>query len=915
MNNEFPKAYNPKETETKILQFWFEKKLYHSEIDKTKKPFVIVIPPPNITGALHMGHALNNTLQDLIIRLAKMKGFNTLWLPGTDHGGIATQNVVERILLKQGKTKHSLGREKFLEFMWQWRKETGDTILNQLKNIGCLCDWDRTRFTMDEVCSKAVFKAFKKLFDEGYIYRGERIVNWCPRCKTALADIEVEYKEQKDKLLYIKYPLKNKNLQVKYITVATVRPETMLGDTAVAINPNDERYKRLIGETVILPLINREIKIISDDTIDIEFGSGAVKVTPAHDPLDFEIAQKHNLEILKVIDEDAKMINVGIYCGIDRFDCRKKVVEDLKQLGLIEKVEDYTHNVGVCYRCGTVIEPLTSKQWFLKMKDIAKKAYEAISEGKVVYYPEVYKEHTLRWLNNIKDWCISRQIWWGHRIPVWYCKNYNSELQKDTEFCSVIVSEKKPEECPNCKTTEFYQDTDVLDTWFSSALWPFSVFGWGLDENNAELKYYYPTQILVTGYEILYLWVARMIMMGLYFLKEVPFREVFVHGIVRDIHGKKMSKSLGNVIDPLDIVEKYGTDALRFSLVSSTTAGRDIYLSEENFVSSRNFMNKVYNMTKFILMNISKQDSNFIKNWIKNFDESKISYLGIAEQWILSELNSLIIKIKEYHKKYLLGSIAHELYGFVWFKFCDWYLETAKINLQKEEKKVSTLSVLLIVLNKILKLLHPITPFFTEYIYQNIKFLFSEEEKDSILDSGFVEESNFKFDNLKVISYEVIKNIVSEIRTIRNEFKIQLNIKPNIIIVIEKNQKILDTIKEYSNYIQRLGLINNMSFINKKNEEFKKPQHSATAIFEITKEFGTLELYILLEGIIDFEKEKKRLKKELEETEKFFILFEQKLNNSEFLAKAPKEEVERIKEKYLLTKEKIEKIKSYYKEL
>jgi valyl-tRNA synthetase len=772
---ELPKAYNPKDVEKEILNFWLEKKLYHAEIDNSKKPFVIVIPPPNITGALHMGHALNNTLQDVIIRVAKMKGFNALWVPGTDHGGIATQNVVERLLLKQGKTKHDLGREKFLEFMWTWRKETGDTILHQLKYLGCLCDWERTRFTMDEVCSKAVYKAFKTLFEQGYIYRGERIVNWCPRCQTALADIEVEYKEEKSYLWYIKYPFKNKEGS---ITVATVRPETMLGDTAVAVNPKDERYKNLIGQEVVLPLMNRVIKIIADDVVEPEFGTGAVKVTPAHDPADFDIAQRHNLEVIKVIDENGKMINVGIYSGLDRFECRKKVVEDLKQQGLLEKIEDYTHNVGICYRCGTVIEPLTSKQWFVRMKEIAKKAYNAISEGKVVYYPEVYKEYTLNWLENIKDWCISRQIWWGHRIPIWYCEN---------ETCEPIVSDTKPDKCPQCGAKNLIQDNDVLDTWFSSALWPFSVFSWGVDENNPELKYFYPTQILVTGYEILYLWVARMIMMGLHFLNEVPFREVYVHGIVRDIHGKKMSKSLGNVIDPLDIVEKYGTDALRFSLVSATTAGRDLHIAEESFVSSRNFMNKIYNMTRFIMLNIQEQDYENIKSWIKNFSVNfNEPNFGIAEHWILYELKNLVSNITELYKKYMLGNIANELYEFIWFKFCDWYLEVAKINLQDKNSKVYTLGLLIFVLEKILKLLHPITPFFTEYVYQNIKKLLPEE-KESILETSFTTLDETKFEPYfeKVKFFELTKNMISEIRTIRNEFKLQNNLKPNIIIVVK----------------------------------------------------------------------------------------------------------------------------------
>jgi len=904
---ELPKAYNPKDVEKEILNFWLEKKLYHTEIDNSKKPFVIVIPPPNITGALHMGHALNNTLQDVIIRVAKIKGFNALWVPGTDHGGIATQNVVERLLLKQGKTKHDLGREKFLEFMWTWRKETGDTILHQLKYLGCLCDWERTRFTMDEICSKAVYKAFKILFEQGYIYRGERIVNWCPRCQTALADIEVEYKEEKSHLWYIKYPFKNKK---GFITVATVRPETMLGDTAVAVNPKDERYKNLIGQEVVLPLMNRVIKIIADDVVEPEFGTGAVKVTPAHDPADFDIAQRHNLEVIKVIDENGKMINVGVYSGLDRFECRKKVVEDLKQQGLLEKTEDYTHNIGICYRCGTVIEPLTSKQWFIRMKEIAKKAYNAISEGKVVYYPEVYKEYTLNWLENIKDWCISRQIWWGHRIPIWYCEN---------ETCKPIVSDTKPDKCPQCGTKNLVQDNDVLDTWFSSALWPFSVFSWGVDENNLELKYFYPTQILVTGYEILYLWVARMIMMGLHFLNEVPFREVYVHGIVRDIHGKKMSKSLGNVIDPLDIVEKYGTDALRFSLVSATTAGRDLHIAEESFVSSRNFMNKIYNMTRFIMLNIQEQDYENIKSWIKNFSVNfNEPNFSIAEHWILYELKNLVSNITELYKKYMLGNIANELYEFIWFKFCDWYLEVAKINLQDKNSKVYNLGLLIFVLEKILKLLHPITPFFTEYVYQNIKKLLPEETvaegfslcKESILETSFttLDEIKFESDFEKVKFFELTKNIISEIRTIRNEFKLQNNLKPNIIIAVE-NHRVVETLKNFVSYIQRLAFVNEINLINKKEQEFQKPKHSSTAVFEVTKEHGTAELYVLLEGMIDFDKEKERLKKEISELEKFISTLQQKLNNQQFLTKAPKTEVERTKELYQLNIEKLNKLR------
>ncbi len=930
---ELPKVYAPSDVEEKIYNYWLSNHFEQSCPD-SREPFVIVIPPPNITGALHMGHALNNTLQDVLIRYARMKGYNALWVPGTDHGGIATQNVVEKLLLKEKKTRHDLGRKKFLDYMWEWRKQTGDTILNQLQKLGCCCDWSRTRFTMDEICSLAVNKAFIKLFNEGYIYRGERIVNWCPRCHTAISDIEVEYKEQKSYLWFIKYPLKNADSENKYIVVATTRPETMLGDVAVSVNPKDGRYKNFIGRKVILPLVNREIPIIADELIDMEFGTGAVKVTPAHDLVDFQIAQNHKLVVnLKVVDENAKMINVGKYTGLDRFECRKQVIADLETLGLVEKVEDYKHSVGFCYRCNTVIEPLTSDQWFVKMDKLAEKAIQSIEKGEVVYYPENWKEHTLRWLKNIKDWCISRQIWWGHRIPVWYCvdlvkteklKNLTEEDLNNVPIknyikssCPPIASVKKPSKCSCCGGTDFIQDPDVLDTWFSSSLWPFSVFGWGKEENNneidklknfnLELNYYYPTRVLVTGYEILYLWVARMIMMGLYFLNKVPFSEVLVHGIVRDMHGKKMSKSLGNVIDPIEIVKQYGTDALRFSVVSFAGVGKDIHLSEESFVSARNFMNKIYNMTRFILMNIEREQVYCIKN-------VTVDKMSIADNWILSELQNLVFSVQKNYEKYLINSISRDLFDFVWFKFCDWYIEIAKLRLSKneteteKEQKVLTMSILLYILEQILKLLHPMIPFFTEHMWQKLQKLnLLNDKSESIMKSVFTEKVEIKFDSFSAQKFELIENIVKEIRSLRNNFKLQSNAKPEIIIC--GSDDVLDVVRQYEIYILRLGWVNRIRY----NEN--KPSHSTTSIVKINFIAKTIELSMLLEGMIDIEKEKMRLKKEFEETKKFIVSLEEKLANDKFISCAPKDEIEKIKERYILSKESLGKLEKFILEL
>ena len=702
---EMEKVYNSKDVERKWYKYWVENKTFSAKSDKNKKPFTIVIPPPNVTGSLHMGHALNNTLQDIIIRFKKLQGYNTLWVPGTDHGGIATQNVVEKLLKKEGKTKYDLGREKFLETMWKWRVETGDTILNQLKKLGCGLDWDRTAFTMDEERSKAVKKAFIKLYDKGLIYRGKRLVNWCTRCATALSDIEVEYENEKSSLWHIKYPLKD---SAEYIVVATTRPETMLGDTAVAVNPNDERYAYLIGKTIMLPLVDREIKIVADYVIDQSFGTGAVKVTPAHDATDNEIAKRNNLEAIEVIGINGKMINVPEkYAGLSVADAREAVVGDLQAQGLLINTEEYSHSVGRCYRCANTIEPLMSEQWFLNVSEMSKRAVNAANKEETKFYPASWKKPYVLWLENLRDWCISRQIWWGHRIPVYYC----ADEEGNKTSCKPIASFETPAQCPLCKGTKFLQDDDVLDTWFSSALWPVSVFNWGSDENNEDLKYFYPTAVLVTGHEILYLWVARMVQFGLEFIDKIPYKDIFIHGIVRDKSGKKMSKSLGNVVDPLGVMDKFGTDALRFALAQAAAPGRDMQISDESFLAARNFANKIWNASRFIIMNLEGAG-----------ELGEIKPSELADKWILAELAETSKKVKAAYEIYDIDAAARELYDFFWTKYCDWYIELSKIRIMSQDLAVKkqVLSILIYVLKAALQLLSPIMPFITAEIWETL---------------------------------------------------------------------------------------------------------------------------------------------------------------------------------------------------
>ncbi|MDR2395475.1 MAG: valine--tRNA ligase [Endomicrobium sp.] len=880
---EMEKVYSFKKVEGKWSEYWVKNKIFSAKVDKNKKPFTIVIPPANITGSLHMGHALNTTLQDIIIRFKKLQGYNPLWVPGTDHGGIATQTVVEKLLKKEGINKYDLGREKFLEKMWQWRNETGDTILSQLKMMGCGLDWNRVAFTMDESRSKAVKKAFIELFNKGLIYRGKRLVNWCTRCGTALSDIEVEYDDEKSSLWHIKYPLKDSN---DYIVIATTRPETMFGDTAVAVNPSDDRYKKLLGKTVILPLVNREIKIISDYSIDKSFGTGALKVTPSCDAVDNEIARRNNLEVIDVIDINGNLINVPEgYKNLSVKEAREKVVKELEENGYLVKVEDYSHKVGKCYRCSTTIEPLMSEQWFLNVSEMSKKAIEAVNEEKTVFHPESWKRPYTLWLENLRDWCISRQLWWGHRIPVYYCVDEKGNKTN----CKPIASFEKPTHCNCCNGTNFVQDEDVLDTWFSSALWPMSVFGWQDDQNNEELKYFYPTSVLSTGHEIIYLWVARMVQFGLEFMKDVPYKDVFIHGIVRDKHGKKMSKSLGNVVDPREIMSKYGTDALRFALASAAASGRDMQISEESFLSARNFANKIWNASRFIIMNLEG---------IENL-EKDLRTVELSDKWILAELYEMSLKVKKAYESYNIDTASRELYDFFWTKYCDWYIELSKIRMTSENIQVrkQVLSILVYVLKNVLQLLSPVMPFITSEIWQILG------EQKIIAESELLNEQK-ENDNSSIDKMKSLQEIIISLRTIRSE----MNISPACQIealfnVLDENKE--KVVKENESYIKHLAKISSITFA----KNIARPKNSAIAI---TNGF---EIFLPLEGLIDIEKERQRLSKELALAKQEIERVNIKLQNDNFIKRAPSSEVEKIKSKLNEANVKLEKINENLKSL
>ncbi|MCX7905652.1 MAG: valine--tRNA ligase [Elusimicrobiales bacterium] len=891
------KVYNPSYVEEKWIDRWQKSKIFSPNIDKTKKPFTVVIPPPNITGALHMGHALNNTLQDIIVRYHRMKGENTYWVVGTDHGGIATQNVMEKILKKENVNKNDIGRENFLKRMWSWYRECGDTILNQLKKLGCSIDFSKenVRFTMDEERTKAVISAFYQLWKNDLIYRGKRMINWCPRCYTALSDIEVEYEEEKSKLWYIRYYLEDKT---GYIVVATTRPETMLGDTAVCVNPLDERYKNLIGKYLILPIVGRKIKVIADERIDMGFGTGAVKITPAHDPLDYEIAQKHFLDLVVVISDDGRMINCpDKYLGMKIFKAREEIVGDLKNSNLIEKEEDYVHNVGKCYRCNSHIEPLVSEQWFVKTKPLAQKAIEVINSNKIEFYPEKWKKMLLEWLINIEDWCISRQIWWGHRIPAYYCKtcsnkgiitNSKGEVVKIImeKGAKPIVSEIKPANCPECGSIDLVQDPDVLDTWFSSALWPFSVFGW--PKQTEQLKYFYPTSVLVTGYEILYLWVARMIMSGLFHMNEIPFSKVYVHGIVRDRHGQKMSKSKGNVIDPLEIMQKYGTDAMRFTLAINAGSGKDIPFSENSIVGGRNFINKLYNVSRFLFINIKDEKEN----------ELQINNLDLSDKWILSRLYNVYSNYQRLMNEYMLSEALDLIYGFVWDEFCDWYIELSKIYLSGNER-IQKISIILNVIKNSIKMLHPFIPFVTQEIYDSLKKYINENFE--FITQSHIYVYNF-YDQDSVKNMEVLMEIIKEIRTLRSEFSIHPAKEINVIIS-SNNDDNLHLVKDYELYIKHLAKIKNIDY---------SLMYGVKTIRGFAK---GCQIYIIVENDMDADKQKIRIAKEIESLKISISKWKSMLSNSKFIEKAPQSEVNRIEELVKENTLKLDKLKEMISEL
>ena len=864
--HELEGKFNPKDFEDEIYANWEKQGYFKPSNDKSKKPYTIVIPPPNITGKLHMGHALDETLQDILIRYKRMSGYNTLWVPGTDHASIATEAKIVAKLKEEGTTKEELGRDKFLERAWEWKKEYGGTIVKQIKKLGSSCDWSRERFTLDDGLSKAVQTVFINLYNKGLIYKGEKMINWCPTCHTTISDSEVEYEQEPTHLWYIKYPIKGED--GKYLTVATTRPETMLGDTGVAVNPNDERYKEYIGKTVILPIVNREIPVIADEFVETEFGTGAVKLTPAHDVNDYQAGINHNLDMIKVFDENGIMNNiVPEFAGLDIYEARKRIVEKLQEIGALLKIEDYTHDVGKCYRCHKTIEPMISNQWFVKMEPLAKPAIEAVKNGETKFIPERFDKIYFNWLENIKDWCISRQLWWGHRIPAYYCDDCGE----------IMVQAEQPTKCTKCGGTHITQDPDTLDTWFSSALWPFSTLGW--PEETEDFKYFYPTDTLVTGYDIIFFWVVRMMFSGIEHTGKVPFKNVLIHGIVRDSQGRKMSKSLGNGIDPLEIIDKYGTDALRLSLVMGITPGNDIRYMPEKLESASNFANKLWNAAKFVLMNIDSS----------NMDNAKIDIpkLEYEDKWILSKLNTLIKEITANIDNFDIGVYAQKIYDFTWNEFCDWYIEIVKTRLYDKnesntESKITAQKVLNKVLCDILKLLHPIMPFITEKIYCQ---LYNSDESIMIADwPKFDEKHDFKLEEAHI---EEMKNLISQIRNIRTNMNVHPSKKSDLIFIAEdKEYEIL--LNSSESWIEKLGFASNI-LIDK--DETNIPKHAVSALAK------GIKVFIPFEELIDIEEERTKLQAEKERLEAEVDRSTKMLSNPGFVNKAPEAKVQEERDK------------------
>ena len=859
MRRDLPKTYDPKLVESQIYDTWLENDCFKAEPDPDKKPYSIVMPPPNVTGQLHMGHALDATLQDILTRYKRMQGYSALWLPGTDHAGIATQIKVEEELRKnEGLTRYDLGREKFLERVWAWKEKYGNRIVQQQRKLGVSCDWSRSRFTMDDGCSKAVRETFCELYDKGLIYKGSRIINWCPHCVTALSDAEVEYVDKPGHLWHIRYPLSDGS--GRYLTVATTRPETMLGDTGVAVNPEDERYKDIVGKTVILPLVGREIPIVADEYCEIGFGTGAVKMTPAHDPNDFEVGLRHHLETIRVLDDNGKVNeNGGKYQGMDRYECRKAIVADLEAEGYLVKVEPYAHNVGTCYRCHNDVEPIISAQWFVKMQPLAKEAIRVVRDGTIRFVPERFAKTYLNWMENVHDWCISRQLWWGHQIPAWYCD----------ECGHINVSREDPTKCETCGCTKLTRDEDVLDTWFSSALWPFSTLGW--PEKTQDLDYWYPTTDMVTGYDIIFFWVARMVFSGMEQMKKEPFKTVFIHGLVRDDKGRKMSKSLGNGIDPLEMAEKYGADALRFNLITGNSPGNDMRFYVEKCEAMRNFANKIWNASRYVMMNLTVEEPGL----------PEADKLEIEDKWVLSRLNTLIREVTENMDAYELGVASAKVYDFIWDTYCDWYIELTKARLygEDEESKRAAQQVLVYVLDQILRLLHPFMPFITEEIWQAIP-----HDGDFLIRAEwpvYCEARSFPTEEAHM------ESVMAAIRALRNR-RAEMNVPPSkkctLYVVSDKG----DMFRQGEGFLCRLAYADQVVVCD------ADPEGHEDMVSVVTAD---AKLYMPMEQLIDFEKELARIAKEKENCQKQIGMFESKLSNESFVARAPEKVVNDQREK------------------
>ena len=861
MARELPKVYEPKQVEDRIYRMWEENGYFKPQGKPGAKPFTIVMPPPNVTGQLHMGHAMDATLQDTLIRFKRMQGFDALWVPGTDHAGIATQIKVEENLRKnEGLSRHDLGREKFLERVWDWKHQYGNRIVEQQKKLGASCDWDRARFTMDEGCSKAVREVFVSLYEKGLIYKGSRIVNWCPHCVTALSDAEVEYVDKPGKLWHLKYPIAGED--GRYVIVATTRPETMLGDSGVAVNPNDERYQDLIGKKCILPLMNREIPIVADEYVDLEFGTGCVKMTPAHDPNDFEVGLRHNLEMIRVLDDNGKVNEQGgQYCGLDRYEARKAILADLEAQGLLERIEDHQHNVGTCYRCGNDVEPIVSAQWFVSMKTLAEEAIRSVNDGETKFVPERFTKNYMNWMNNIRDWCISRQLWWGHQIPVWYC----------AECGHMTCSREDAVVCEKCGSTNIERDPDVLDTWFSSALWPFETLGWP-NEEAEDLKKYYPTSVLVTGYDIITFWVSRMIVSGLEHMGQAPFHTVLIHGLVRDNQGRKMSKSLGNGIDPLEMIDKYGCDALRMNMVTGNSPGNDMRFYVERCEAMRNFANKLWNASRYVMMNLGEDAKNALP---------ALEKLEIADKWVLSKLNTLIAEVTENMEKYELGVAIQKIYDFVWDIYCDWYIEMTKARLFSDDadRKQTAIQVLVYVLEQVLRLLHPFMPFITEEIWQSIP-----HEGEALIIAQWPEYSDALAFKAEEDQMESVMNAIRAIRNRRTEMNVPPSKKAALHILTAKPQ----IFTEGEGFLQRLAYADEVTLLD---------AEPANLDGMVTITTADAKLYIPMGQLVDVAKELDRIAKELENARKFLKSLEAKLSNEKFVSRAPEAVVNAEREK------------------